>query len=277
MFGYAFSLTVTDPEVAARLAAVFAPFAAGPTGLHHPHDYRLVHEPDAPRDPWLLTCDGSLLTASPDRDAVVEYLVWHVNTQALSHAPDRVLVHAGAVVRPGGGAVVLVGPSGAGKSTLVTALVRAGWGYLSDELAVIDPASRLVEPHARRIHLKPGSPALPPEHRSDGTGSGSRHLPVDEVRPGATAGAQPLVGIVRLEPRDGGPAALADLSAGAGASALTGNVLNASDHHGRLLAVVADLALGAVSVSLRAGDLSRSVAILEERLGAEQSRPAAAP
>lgn len=47
---------------------------------------------------------------------------------------DRCLVlHAAALMAPGGQVVVLPAPSGSGKSTLAAQLVRAGWRYLSDE------------------------------------------------------------------------------------------------------------------------------------------------
>ncbi|WP_198683981.1 hypothetical protein [Brachybacterium sp. YJGR34] len=55
----------------------------------------------------------------------------------------RVLLHAGAVDHEELGPVLLVGPSGAGKSTAVAVLGHGG-GYLSDELAIIDPTSRAV-------------------------------------------------------------------------------------------------------------------------------------
>jgi len=35
---------------------------------------------------------------------------------------------------------VLPAPSGSGKTTLTAGLVAAGWGYLTDELAILDPS-----------------------------------------------------------------------------------------------------------------------------------------
>ena len=60
---------------------------------------------------------------------------------AAALAPPEAVVAEG---RPR--ALVLVGPSGRGKTTASLALARAGWAYLSDETAVIDPAQRTVIP-----------------------------------------------------------------------------------------------------------------------------------
>lgn len=251
--------------MAARLAEILRPFATAPAPPGNA--YRLDFDPRAPRDPWQLTLEGSRLMGSPDRDALVQYLLWHVNTYALRHAPERVLVHAGSVVTPSGGAVLLVGNSGAGKSTLVTALVRAGWGYLSDELAVIDPIARLVEPHPRFIHLKRGSPALQAAHGEPDQYLGAWHLPVEQVRGGAMAAAQPVTGIVRLDPRGAAEPALAVLTPGEAGAALARHVLNPRDHRGTLLPLIRDIALGARPLALAPGDLSASVRLLNAALG----------
>lgn len=68
------------------------------------------------------------------------------------HAPERLFVHAAAVVWQGR-AIVLPGYSHAGKSTLTAALVAAGAEYLSDEYTVLD-ADGLVHAFARRLHLR---------------------------------------------------------------------------------------------------------------------------
>lgn len=56
----------------------------------------------------------------------------------------RLVLHAGAVARPGRGAVVLLGTSEGGKSSLVSALVAQGWSYLSDELVPLAAGGRAV-------------------------------------------------------------------------------------------------------------------------------------
>lgn len=73
--------------------------------------------------------------------------------------PALYFVHA-AVVEVDGRATILVGRSGSGKSTTAFALAEAGAGYLSDELAPLDPGSGLVHPYPRALCLK--RPPPPP-------------------------------------------------------------------------------------------------------------------
>jgi len=63
-------------------------------------------------------------------------------------------IHAGAVTLAGRG-VILVGQSGAGKTSTVAALVRKGAAYLSDEVALLDPASGIVAPFVLPMAVKP--------------------------------------------------------------------------------------------------------------------------
>ena len=63
--------------------------------------------------------------------------------------------HAGAVSR-GDRCVVLPGQAGSGKSSLTVALMYAGYGYCTDELAVIDNTSMRLIPCPINIGLKEG-------------------------------------------------------------------------------------------------------------------------
>jgi hypothetical protein len=75
------------------------------------------------------------------------------------HQRGLFAVHAAAVAHRGR-ALVLAGPSGAGKTTLAVALAALGLEILSDELAILDPATGLVHPYLRRLHIRPGTPEL---------------------------------------------------------------------------------------------------------------------
>lgn len=68
------------------------------------------------------------------------------------------LSHAGAVVVPGGGALLLVGDSHTGKSTTCVNLAMQGWGFLSDDQTVLrDVEGRMVvEGWLRTFHLDRG-------------------------------------------------------------------------------------------------------------------------
>lgn len=61
-------------------------------------------------------------------------------------------VHAG-VVAAGHGSLLIPGTSGLGKTTLVAALVRAGFGYLSDEVLAVDRARGVLSAFPRPLAL----------------------------------------------------------------------------------------------------------------------------
>jgi len=66
------------------------------------------------------------------------------------------VVHAGAVIPPGGAAWLLVGDAHSGKSTTTAALAAAGWDYLSDDSVMLSPLPRervLVEGWRRGFRL----------------------------------------------------------------------------------------------------------------------------
>src|SRR5579871_2793500 len=93
----------------------------------------------------------TLLSRSFDLGVVMRALESHMHLYVGEYASNRVFVHAG-VVGWRNRAIVLPGASGAGKTTLVTALLRAGARYYSDEYAVFD-AGGFVHPFARRLSI----------------------------------------------------------------------------------------------------------------------------
>jgi energy-coupling factor transporter ATP-binding protein EcfA2 len=130
--------------------------------------------PTAPSDPsarldildwdgtWVSYLDGARASTAPDVRAMARTLVWYTNALALQTPSLRVHVHA-AVASLDGRAVLLPGRPGAGKTTLVTALALAGFQYLSDEVAAVDPSGHTVHPYPRPIALElAAGPLLPP-------------------------------------------------------------------------------------------------------------------
>jgi hypothetical protein len=100
---------------------------------------------------------GGLLAAQP---ALVARLVLEAPAGATLARRSYGVVHAGAVVGPGG-AVVVRGAPGAGKSTLVAAAYLAGFGVLADEAILVarsDPDQLLAA--VRDVTLLPDSQRL---------------------------------------------------------------------------------------------------------------------
>lgn len=87
---------------------------------------------------------------------MIPYVEWAITAAAIEHLRGYYLVHAGIVAR-GDRGVMLPAASGSGKSSVVAKLVGAGWQYLSDEVGVIEPASGLLLPFAKSLHLHQGA------------------------------------------------------------------------------------------------------------------------
>ncbi len=80
-------------------------------------------------------------------------LEWGMNWCISSHAHQYLIIHA-AVLEKHGRVLVMPAPPGSGKSTLCTGLVSRGWRLLSDELALLDIHTGLIQPLSRPINLK---------------------------------------------------------------------------------------------------------------------------
>jgi hypothetical protein len=87
------------------------------------------------------------LSATDDIQDLLTQLTWTV----LAESP-LLGMHAGVVSAPSG-LIVMPGHSGLGKTTLVAALVRAGFGYVSDEALAIDRDTLIATPFPRPLAL----------------------------------------------------------------------------------------------------------------------------
>jgi HprK-related kinase A len=115
---------------------------------------------DRPRDlrRWLrpqavFYIDGEAPFTPLPLDQAFALLEWGLNWCISAHCHQYLIVHA-AVVARSGRALILPAPPGSGKSTLCAGLIHRGWRLLSDELALIDPATSRVVPLARPVSLK---------------------------------------------------------------------------------------------------------------------------
>jgi hypothetical protein len=129
----------------------------------------------------LLYGDHARLARTESLDALLETLEADLHLTVAELARRRVFLHAG-VVGWKGEAIVIPGRSYTGKSTLVSALLRAGATYYSDEYAVLDSAGR-VHPYPRRLSIRQGEsdPPLRCGPEAFGSTSGRNPLPVGRV------------------------------------------------------------------------------------------------
>ncbi len=101
---------------------------------------------------------GARRVRVPDPAQLAHYAHLVLVNAAAAAADDRLVLHAGAVARADG-AAVLVGASGWGKTTLTMELVRRGWRLLTDDFAPLT-VTGVAEPFVRRVNLTERSVAL---------------------------------------------------------------------------------------------------------------------
>jgi len=186
-YGLRIGVRVNDPAVLDRVVDVLPPGWKPATTPVVDHLYSLIAGGSTARSHVrrfnVLYASSSLLARSMDLANVSPILERNLHQYVASYARRRVFVHAG-VVGWKGRAIVLPGAGFAGKSTLVTALLRAGASYYSDEYAVFDRQGR-VHPFTRRLGLRRDN-----EHQQE-------HYSIEEL--GGRAGRKPLpVGLVAI-------------------------------------------------------------------------------
>jgi hypothetical protein len=124
------------------------------------HRYTLTASPDR-TGAVDLRRDGELVEPGLAPGVAVGWLVWDINRLAAELSGEHLLFHSGGLEASGAG-ILVPAASGSGKSTLTAGLVRAGLGYLSDELVALEldaagsGPGRLL-PYPKPITVKPGS------------------------------------------------------------------------------------------------------------------------
>ena len=147
------------PAVVEGITLHYAPHPALESGEFADFDVR-VDRPQGWRRWWRpqveFRVDGEAPFAPLPGDQGFPMLEWGLNWCITSHCHQFLILHA-AVVERDGHAMSLPAPPGSGKSTLCAGLIHRGWRLLSDELAVIDPATLELLPIPRPVSLKNGS------------------------------------------------------------------------------------------------------------------------
>lgn len=260
VLSYPFRVRTSLPAVAELMDRTLGRFEAHVTGSIPTYAFE---ESRSDRSRFQLLLDGAQVIKSSRPARVLDYLIWHVLREAVGGS-NYLLVHAGVVARDGE-AVLLPAASGSGKTTLVAGLVRAGFDYLSDEIAAIDPTTGQVAPFPLSLSVKPGSmdllaDVLPELPKNTGRFLVGR-VPVraDDIRPEAV-GTSSRVGYV-VSPRyeAGAATTLESCSRGQGLAALGRNAFNFPSFGRRGLYVLADVVREARCYRLRVGELDQAV------------------
>jgi hypothetical protein len=211
------------------------------------------------------------MIGGPGPGEVLEHLFWHINSETFRSTGAFLLVHAGSVASPDGVGVLLPGVSGAGKSTLTAALVKAGFNYLSDEAAAIEPVTRRIYPYPKAISLKKddrGGLGLLAELRARRNGAEylkrQWYLPPQEI-PGGAVGGPCRAGLIVLTRYEAGAETeVSRITPAEGAFELAQHALNISMWEDRALPLLADVARRAQSYRLVSGHLGEAVRAIAE-------------
>ena len=215
--------------------------------------------------------DGREIARGQTHGDAVGWVVWDVNRSAAEASGDHLLFHAGAL-EAGGTGVLVPGASGSGKSTLVAGLVRAGLGYLTDELAAFDMGRGMLVPYPKPITVKPGSfgalcdmdPACRGETGPGGAWTGEEWQVAVGEGTGRRIGrpcAPAFVVVPRYDP--GVETALTRLSDTEAFFALAVNAVNLLPHGAAATGALGRLAVGCRCYALTMSDLVEACRLVE--------------
>jgi hypothetical protein len=192
-------------------------------------------------------------------------LLWDVNTEAIARC-RRLALHAAAASWHGHG-IVMPAPPDSGKTTLVAGLVTAGCDYLTDEAAIIDPATGRLHPYPRSLWIEPASlaviPGLDGRLRTGREFVGSwYHTSPDDLRPGSI-GEPCAVRLVAFPIYvEGAATELTPMTRSEALAHLIANSFNFERFGGRGLGILRDVVAGADCYRLSMGDLDAAVAAI---------------
>jgi hypothetical protein len=209
--GVAFTVETNRPGLAALVGDAFRDLRVT-DGVSSPVAFEVLHRgTPAPANPWGVWRDGEPLEMTVSDDYVLAYLLWEITRLMFERTGDRVHLHGAALVC-NDRALVLAGRSEAGKSTLAGWLTHRGWGFLTDEAALVDPDTLTVAPFWRPIGVRSPGPldSILGDARPGGYGDNELLVPASTI--GALAPAAPLASIAfpSLAPNE--PAGLSPLS-----------------------------------------------------------------
>jgi hypothetical protein len=277
VLAYSFSVRWNRDPIGDRVDQLLGDFAVDRVPPPGSDAYLLLDMGPRDKSRFRLVRGAEQLMASDFFRLALAQLTAHVQMRMSERTEDFLLVHAGAVVTPDGEGVLLPADTGSGKTTLVTALVRAGFGFLSDDIGVIDPDTRRLYPFPRAISLKEGSLAVFPEFRLEDDGSPfARHpgfIRAAEIRPGAAAGPCDIGFVVAPRYRAGATTRLTPLSAAETVRELWANGINRAVIGAPVVRILAEVASRAKGYRLVSGELGEAVNAVNEVTGGSLAPP----
>ena len=251
-----------------RLLAGFPPAPEGPAS----EMYSIVSGIDGHPGWWAVYVGEQRISNCDYASVALTHLFGHLNRAVVAHSADDVVnLHAAACAWKERG-VVMAGPTESGKSTLAAGLALAGFTYLTDEVAGIDPRNLTVAPYPKPLSIDPGawpvlsmlrpvvSPAL----------EGARHTQwhvAPEALPGGVGHQSiPVHLLLRCRWRKGSPTILREMSRAALVLELALDMFRPRHRVVQQVQVLARVAEQAVAYELTYSDLDEATAQVKELL-----------
>jgi hypothetical protein len=179
-YGLNISISTNEPKILAYLTNYLPPGWQLSSSAVVDKLYRIVvagiAQDTVSSDHHLLLDEQSELARSQELQHIFEIFDSELRLWLGVSVSDKLFVHAG-VVGWRNQAIIIPGRSLSGKTTLITALVKAGATYYSDEYAVFD-SDGLVYPYPRPLSIRQGE------------GKGTKRCPVEEL--GGIAGTEAI-------------------------------------------------------------------------------------
>lgn len=157
-----FSVGTSDEDVAPQIDRLFQDLPLAEVGGEQIEGFAILGSGAPGHRTYALTGPGVGSVSGLGLATVLAQLVTAVNLASLAAEPERLHVHAGAVVRDGR-AALMVAERETGKTTTLARLVLRGWEYLSDEAVSIGVDDDEVRGFSKPLSIKPLGRARVPE------------------------------------------------------------------------------------------------------------------
>lgn len=279
---YYFTVRWNRASLGDFISQVLDPFAVAPDpgrnrnpptpGL--PPAYSVIALGPERMDRYQVLYGEDVMVAAEKSVLALQQLFRHINLESCWQTGDFLLVHAGSVVTPGGEGLLLPGASGSGKTTLTAGLVRAGFGYLSDEAGAIDPVTRRLYPYPRTLCLKEGSFELFAELNGRNATlrrlGGEWYVRPESIRPGALAGPCDVRFVIAPEYRERSDTRLTAMTKGQSVAKLWNSLWNRGVYRERALHLLTEVMLQAQGFRLVYGDLDDAVETIKKLTGSRR-------
>jgi hypothetical protein len=224
---------------------------------------------------FVVVVDGAVSQRTTTLRSAVGWIAWKASLDAIETTDDFIVLHAGAVARGDAGIVLPAAPD-SGKTTLTAALVQAGLDYLSDEAALVDPATGLVHPFPRALAMEPATSRL----LGVVNGNGARdpaaidHVTVDDLGGTIAVGPVPVRAVVFPTYRPGADVTIEPIGRAETVIALSEHSFNASRFGAVAVRCLAAVVADASCWRLTMGDLNDAASRVRDLVDAAPRRHA---